>query len=87
MNIRNQLILYKNNKNIIMKMIETLCYYQNTTHPNIATLWINYINNDNINNDNINKLVKEYNTIIEKMQKYPDLSVNQILLIITFMQK
>lgn len=84
MNIRNQnLLLNVNKKKIIIKMVETLYYYQNTTHPNIATLWINYLNSNGIN-IHINKLIKEFIFIIEKIKNYPDLSINQICLLIAF---
>ena len=84
MNTRNQTILLKVNKQkIIIEMIKTLYYYQNTTHPNIATLWINYLNSNRIN-IHINKLIKEFIFIIEKIKNYPDLSINQICLLIAF---
>lgn len=84
MNTRNQTILLKvNKKKIIIEMIKTLYYYQNTTHPTIATLWMNYIYS-NGNHIHINKLIKEFISIIEKFKNYPDLSINQICLLIAF---
>lgn len=85
MNIRNHnLLLNVNNKKTIIKMMnEILYYYQITTHPNIATLWINYIN-INWYKINMNKFIKEFISIIEKFKIYPDLSINQICLLTTF---
>jgi hypothetical protein len=67
---------------IIKNIFDTLTYYKKTTHPNISEVWMNYIENK-IYNKNLNaqELVVQYNNMLNIIKNYPDMSLNNILLL------
>jgi hypothetical protein len=67
---------------IIKNIFDTLNYYKKTTHPNISEVWINYIENKIYNKKlNVQELVFQYNNMINIIKVYPDMSLNNILLL------
>lgn len=53
------------------------------SHPNISTLWINYLM---LRKNNNNKLITQGNTTLKLMESVHDVDMNNILLLIIFLK-
>ena len=74
--------IHRDQSPIIKNIIDTLTYYKKTTHPNISEVWINYIENKIYNKKlNEEELVFQYTNMINVIKNYPDMSLNNILLL------
>lgn len=56
---------------------------KSVSHPNISTLWINYLM---LRKNNNNKLITQGNTTLKLMESVHDVDMNNILLLIIFLK-
>lgn len=56
---------------------------KSASHPNISTLWINYLM---LRKNNNNKLITQGNTTLKLMESVHDVDMNNILLLIIFLK-
>jgi hypothetical protein len=54
-----------------------------TTHPNISTLWIDYLT---LRKQNTNKLITQGNTTLKLMESVHDVDMKDMLLLILFLK-